>query len=158
MAAVSEDYLAHYGVLGMKWGVRKERYSPDGSRKLNRSETKEVNRLAKEQIKTNRAERKAEVKTAKQNVRIQKGNEQLDRSGGSLAKANTKTAGKVIASNVIGNVGAALIGELTGNRNAAKGAAIVANLIQAGVLVKGINDINNANQAARDRAEREQES
>lgn len=44
-----EDYLEHYGVKGMKWGVRRNRDSggSDKPRKISRKENRKMNREAK---------------------------------------------------------------------------------------------------------------
>lgn len=43
------DYLIHYGVKGMKWGVRKRYYNPDGSlnRRGQKKYSRRIHRLAK---------------------------------------------------------------------------------------------------------------
>lgn len=45
MKAISEEYLAHYGVLGMKWGIR--RLEKKVSRAKASGNTKRVNKLNK---------------------------------------------------------------------------------------------------------------
>lgn len=55
-----EDYLAHYGVKGMKWGRRK-----DGSAGSKRAAKKE----AKAEVKTAKKELKAKTREGKSNIR-----------------------------------------------------------------------------------------
>lgn len=47
----SETYLAHYGVLGMKWGVRKDQSSGSGRPKKKKLSKKEAARIKKAKIR-----------------------------------------------------------------------------------------------------------
>lgn len=64
---MTKEYLVHYGVIGMKWGVRKDRYKKGSSRKRsstsnsNRSKKKKTQISAKEQAKID-AKRKETAK------------------------------------------------------------------------------------------------
>ena len=46
-----DEYLAHYGVLGMKWGVRKDRSSNKTEKLTDRKVRKEINKIANARTK-----------------------------------------------------------------------------------------------------------
>ena len=50
-----EPYLAHYGVKGMKWGVRKSSAPSAGSRNISRRQNRKMNRSASKKFYQNKA-------------------------------------------------------------------------------------------------------
>lgn len=59
-----EQYLMHYGVLGMKWGVRKKRDKQSSSKKSSKQEFEVKNNI--KQPKTNAKAKKVDSKGRKQ--------------------------------------------------------------------------------------------
>lgn len=72
-SALAEDELMHYGVLGMKWGVRKAKSSAKKERnaayksavKKLRAKDREVSSAYKAKVKGLKSKRKADIKKAK---------------------------------------------------------------------------------------------
>ena len=50
-----DSYLAHYGVKGMKWGVRKSSAPSAGSRNISRRQNRKMNRAASKKFYQNKA-------------------------------------------------------------------------------------------------------
>ena len=118
-----DDYLAHYGVKGMKWGRRKD----DQGKRLSRKENK----------KTARAERDAETKR------------RLEKSSGSLgfrkAKAITGVVGKTVATNIAVNYAGFAIRSVGTRAVAGKGmdAMVASTGVQmAALLGMGVHSLN----------------
>ena len=55
MDARVDEFLAHYGVKGMKWGVRKAQ--PTGSKRLSRKEVRKINKEGQTNFYLDRANR-----------------------------------------------------------------------------------------------------
>ena len=73
-----EQYLMHYGVLGMKWGVRRKRDKQSSSKKSSKQEFEVKNNI--KQPKTNAKAKKVDAKGKKQDfdeAEIQKRIQQL---------------------------------------------------------------------------------
>ena len=68
---MSQEYLAHYGVKGMKWGVRK---NPD------RAYAKSVNKLRKLDKKQARVDKKRQKLTKKTSKMIKKSNQLMNKA------------------------------------------------------------------------------
>ena len=49
---VNNDELIHYGVLGMKWGRRKNRYISKDSKRATKIRKKRVNQMSNDDLKT----------------------------------------------------------------------------------------------------------
>ena len=70
-----DDYLEHSGVLGMRWGIRKDRSSassPSGKKKVSRFESEEHSNLRSLRAKTGKELSDAEIKTALARLRLEK--------------------------------------------------------------------------------------
>ena len=118
-----DDYLAHYGVKGMKWGRRKDDQGKRPSRKENK--------------KTARAERDAETKR------------RLEKSSGSLgfrkAKAITGVVGKTVATNIAVNYAGFAIRSVGTRAVVGKGmdAMVASTGVQmAALLGMGVHSLN----------------
>lgn len=119
--SASGETLTHYGVPGMRWGKRKP-----GESKSDRKQA-------------NRATLKAH------------GEGRLAKSGGSAAKANTKSIGKMLLTNMVSNMGGnAVINLSKGNPSVALGVGIVSGIVQGVAIGKTVNEIRSVNEANRD--------
>lgn len=77
MVISEESYLAHYGVKGMKWGVRRYQnydgsYTQRGVKRFRDAESRYDSAKAKYQTAKTSSASKAEVKTAKQDLKLEK--------------------------------------------------------------------------------------
>lgn len=108
-SAASSDFLAHYGIKGMRWGVRKAIESGN-DRQLSRHYAKAKKKLAKLNYRTNRDVQTSVYKRAKSNAIT-----------GSLASAGLSAAGTAalnrhldLGSRALYSAGAGLAGGLAG--------------------------------------------
>jgi len=112
----SENFLAHYGVLGMKWGVRKDRsgsYSSDYARKRRlqqRVKKSGIQNLSNKELKELNYRRELEKNYKKQYPnKIQAGYNYIT---GALAVAGTAVAIYNIANSQAGKAGAEYLKKL----------------------------------------------
>lgn len=103
---MSEDYLAHYGVLGMKWGVRKKTESSSGGSGLRSVEEKKkigeaVNAEAfkKERAKAEKAAEKERKKHESELKKAAKAAAAAAKKAASAAKRGAKAASEKHAAN-----------------------------------------------------------
>lgn len=92
-----DEWMAHYGVLGMKWGKRK---NADGSPRKTRSELRSLNRESKAKTRT---ERDASIDAARE--RVKNIDNTPESKAYAKARADFKTAKKTYREekNVIGS-------------------------------------------------------
>lgn len=64
MSELTEDELLHYGVLGMKWGVRKSSRNKSSAGETPRQRNRRLNAVTKKERKKTRAAEKAKQKEA----------------------------------------------------------------------------------------------
>lgn len=144
----ADDFLAHYGVAGMKWGQRKATSSETRANNKANAAKDEVARLkssgsagrqelrgAKRQARELNVKAKIDKDTADAQDRIAK-------SGGSKALANTKVVGRTMAIGMLANVASnlaysALSGSPAGQAAVGIGTASV-HLIN---LTYGVKDV-----------------
>lgn len=74
MIDMSDEYLTHYGVLGMKWGVYKSgkdyRYTSKATKKFNKKADKLATKIDKTTDRDKRRELRSDLRTAKQKAKI----------------------------------------------------------------------------------------
>lgn len=82
----NEDCLAHYGVLGMKWGRRKEK-SPSSSKKSSSKSSKQYRKSYEKQMKSRKKNLYKDIaKLSDNELRIRINRMQLERQYSSLLK------------------------------------------------------------------------
>ena len=118
-ALTYDDYLAHYGVKGMKWGRRK---NSDGS-KMSRQENKQAAR----------------------NERDTESRSRVSSKSGSLRARKTKViagiVGKTAATSLGSFMGSNLAGNLTQNKHVRNGSKVASRIHMANLAVTAIKDI-----------------
>jgi hypothetical protein len=127
-----QEFLAHYGKKGMKWGERKALAKGQLAKDLNKKPGDPVARAkASAQYKQN-------IASAKKENRIEKGEKLVGE--GSVKSAGWKVAGLGVAKQVLLSVGATGLGALAGDNQAVRlGIGVVAQLAAYGSLVSDIN-------------------
>lgn len=104
MIISSKDYLKHYGVLGMKWGVRKDRKSSRGKRGIGTNNVKNMSNY--------------ELQTAIDRMRLEKQYTELV-SGPSMSSKTSKfinELGRSSAKQVVSSVVAQQVAQPLNNK------------------------------------------
>ena len=102
---MSEDYLAHYGVLGMKWGVRKKTESSGGGGLRSVEEKKKIGEAVnaeafkKERAKAEKADEKERKKHESELKKAAKAAAAAAKKAASAAKRGAKAASEKHAAN-----------------------------------------------------------
>jgi hypothetical protein len=117
MSQEVDDFLAHFGKKGMKWGQRRN-----------------GNMYTAQQM-------------AKKNARADKGAAILAKNKGSVKRYAAKEVGKTVGVTVLANVGAFAVSKIVGTPSAAQGAAFIANAAITGYQINQINNAINVRQA-----------
>lgn len=129
-----EDYLAHYGIKGMKWGVRK------------------AEKKAKREVKRQAKSKKIKKKAADADARINDINNQMQalppgiRS--SLKRASLKSDKKeltVYRDQLLKDADRAAKGKLTSNQRKLVAGAVVAGALAGGVALSSMHDSGSLN-------------
>lgn len=121
-----DNFLEHYGVKGMRWGVMKSTETRANRKKANR---KTLEKAGERRLKDN---------------------------DGSRGKAISKSIGKSLSVNLVTNMGARAVTSAFGNNpSVALGASAVALVIQGVAIGKTVNEIRAVNEASRAREERD---
>lgn len=75
MSDLDEDFLAHHGIKGMKWGVRRSRsakYKERAAKGLTKAKKSSLTPAQRERLKKAKIKAKADVKVAKINAKAKK--------------------------------------------------------------------------------------
>ena len=127
-----EAFLAHHGVKGMKWGVRK-RVAPS------------VRSAARAKSKESRRNVKAQNRQVRQNASLKRGQDRLKKYGGSASKAGWTIVGRNVVVGLLAGVGTqAVAGILTaaaGEKHAqtiAVGHSVVNGVLSYGLAARDI--------------------
>ena len=137
----AEDFLAHYGKKGMKWGHRKALAKAQLAKDLAKKPGDSVNRAAAS------AKYKENIKSAKHEVRKEKGEAMIERAGGSVKKAAWGAVGLGVTKQVLLSVGSVGLQSLTNNPSLKIGISAAAQLASYASLASDINKGINLNVA-----------
>ena len=150
MSTEVEDFLAHYGVPGMRWGKRKATSQETRANNKAAAAKDHVDSLKRSGASTRKEIRgaKAASREATIKAKITKDSadaqNRIDRAGNSKAKANLKVAGRTVAigmlTNVIGNTA---YSALKGSPTAAATIGIGMAAVHAANLTYGVKDVLN---------------
>lgn len=122
------DFLQHYGVKGMKWGVRRSQAQLD--REAGRPPTRRQQRRASNVEKVSRHKGVRDLKTRKRSATVR------NIAGG---------VGKIAVTRYVGKRGSNLVGNITGSRKAQIGASLATDIMQVKVLVNTIQNQRDIN-------------
>lgn len=117
---MNEDYLMHYGVLGMKWGIRKDRGSSGKSSGESGSSGKKKDK-----------NQESRVQKAKKSVKEKLANIDKEKVK-DVAKSTAVVAGKVAVAATLGSIGVVAFNEAQ--------RAIAANSVRSGAVTRGITE------------------
>lgn len=140
MAEEVDEYLAHFGVKGMRWGKRKPE-SQDRINDGNHTSPKNPKNVAKAKPekgggdsapKKSRVEKRADKIEARTTKLENDAKDRLEKAGGSKVKANAAIAGRTVALNMLAGAAATIAMSALSNKPAAKA------LVGAGANAFGI--------------------